>query len=485
VHSGMADAADPAGKSGLPATGGFFGPIKSSIQQYETIYLRHLKLRCGAGCVSSFSMLSVITVAAIALRLAVSPFINEHMSPQHLGLWEYGNSAASLLAGHGFSSPWDTVYQPSAVIPPVFPLIVAVIFHFFGVRTAASILAVHAFDCVVSGLACIPVFLMARRSLGERAAWCAAWGWAFSPYGIYFAATSPWPTHFLLLCLCWLLYLAQDLERSSRLGLWAGFGLLAGIGGLTEPSILVVVPFLMVLACWRLCVLRRRRLLPGVVASLVLAAAISPWMIRNALVFHRFIPMRDSMGLELWMGNNGQNLRWTSSDLSPLHNPEERASYDRGELAFMDHKMQQAKKYIRDHPAWYAGMCARRAVYLWTGYWSFNHDYLEQEPMDLANIPFSTSLTLLAISGLVLAWRERPFEAIRYAGVLFLFPLMYCFTHPEAYYMRPLDPIVGMLDCYAILALRDRIKIKAVRWASVQAPSAAVELPAAEEVMMD
>lgn len=433
----------------------------------------------------SRAMLFVITLVAITLRLAVSPFNNEHMHPEHISLWEYGNSAAALVAGHGFSSPWDTVYQPSAVMPPVFPLIVAVIFHFFGLRTVASILAVHAFDCLASGLACIPVFLMTRRSFGERAAWWAAWGWAISPYGIYFAATSPWSTHLLLLCLCCLLYLAQDLEKSSRLGLWASFGLLAGIGGLTEPSILVVVPFLMVLACWRLSVLRMRWLLPGLVASLVLAATISPWMIRNALVFHRFIPMRDSMGLELWMGNNGHNLRWTSDDLNPLHNQEERASYDKGELAYMDHKMQQAKEYIRDHPAWYVGMCARRAVYLWTGFWSFNRDYLAQEPGDLANIPFSTCLTLLAITGLVLAWRERSFEVIRYAGVLFLFPLIYCFTHPEAYFMRPLDPIVGMLDCYAILALRNRIKIKAVRWASVQAPSAAVELPSAEEVMMD
>lgn len=463
MHSGIADAADLVRKSGLPASRGFFGRIKNSILQHETIYPRFLKLRYGAGCLSSFSRLFVITLAAITLRLAVSPFNNEHMHPEHIGLWEYGNSAASLVAGHGFSSPWDTIYQPSAVMPPVFPLIVAVIFHFFGVRTVASILAVHVFDCLVSGLGCVPVFLMARRSFGERVAGWAAWGWAVSPYGIYFAATSPWSTHLLLLCLCWLLYLAQDLEQSSRLGLWARFGLLAGIGGLTEPSILVVVPFLMVLACWRLSMLRRRWLLPGLVASVALAVTISPWMIRNALVFHRFTPMRDSMGLELWMGNNGHNLRWTSSDLSPLHNPEERASYDRGELAYMDHKMQQAEEYIRDHPAWYVWMCARREVYLWTGFWSFNRDYLAQEPEDLANIPFSTCLTLLAITGLVLAWRERSFEVIRYAGVLVLFPLMYCFTHPETYYMRPLDPIVGMLDCYAILALRDRMRKKLLR----------------------
>jgi hypothetical protein len=33
------------------------------------------------------------------------------------------------------------------------------------------------------------------------------------------------------------------------------------------------------------------------------AATISLWLIRNTVVFRRFIPMRGSMGLELRMGN--------------------------------------------------------------------------------------------------------------------------------------------------------------------------------------
>jgi hypothetical protein len=99
------------------------------------------------------------------------------------------------------------------------------------------------------------------------------------------------------------------------------------------------------------------------------------------MVFHRFIPMRDSMGLELWMGNNGDNLRWTSDDLHPLHDTQELAAYNAGELAYMDHKAAQAKAYIHDHPGWYAWMCMRRAVYLWTGYWSWDQRYLAMEKM--------------------------------------------------------------------------------------------------------
>jgi 4-amino-4-deoxy-L-arabinose transferase-like glycosyltransferase len=403
-------------------------------------------------------LLILVVLVALALRIFVTllPIGGDQMH-----IRQQGRVAEALLAGRGFGSPFRS-NQVAAIMPPVYPLIVAAFFKLFGVQTTASILAVHVFDSALSALACIPVFLMARRSFGERVALWAAWGWAFSPYGIYFAASWAWSTHLLLLCLCWLVVLAQQLEQSPRLGLWAGFGLLAGFAGLVEPSVLVVIPFLLALACWRLRIERKRWLAPGLIACTVMTAAISPWMIRNAMVFHRFIPMRDNMGLELWLGNNGRSVHWTNDDLNPEHNKLELAEYSAtGELAYMDHKMRQAKTYIGDHPGWYAWMCVRRAIYLWTGYWSFNRGYLAQEPMDLANIPFTTCLTLLALLGLMTAWRERPWECIRYAGVLFLFPFMYYFVHPGVYRMRPLDPLIVILGCQSILAISRRVRKRA------------------------
>jgi hypothetical protein len=165
--------------------------------------------------------------------------------------------------------------------------------------------------------------------------------------------------------------------------------------------------------------------------------------------------MRDSMGLEMWLGNNGDSQHWRNGSLHPNHNPAELAEYNAGELAYMDHKARQADAYIHDHPRWYAWMCARRALYLWTGYWSFSSSYLAGEPLDVANVPVASALTLLGFLGLVLAWRKHPFETIRYGGVLFLFPMMYYFSHPEAYRMRPIDPLLVILGCYAILRLRE------------------------------
>jgi hypothetical protein len=408
--------------------------------------------------------LFTIVLIALVLRLAVVPFnrylFEDLMDANHIHAWEPGNVAESLVAGKGFGSSFLSS-RPAASLPPVYPLIVAFFFVLFGVHTAPSILAIHIFDCVTNALACIPIFLIARRSFGERMARWAAWGWAIFPYGIYFSAAWAWGTHLLLLGLCWLLYLAQDMECSSSLRLWAGFGVLAGLTGLTEPSVLSVVPFLMLFACWRLARERKSWFWPGAVASVALLATLSPWMIRNALVFHRFIPMRGNMGLELWMGNNGEDLRWTSDELNPLHNQAELAQYDKlGEVAYMDQKAREAKLQIHNHPRWYAWMCVRRAAYLWTGFWSFNPAYMAEEPMDLPNIPFATLFALIGLSGLFLAWRAAPFEAVRYGLVLFIFPAMYYFSHPEPYDMRPLDPILLLLGCYAVYEIRPLEKVR-------------------------
>lgn len=402
--------------------------------------------------------LLLIMLIGLALRLAITPFneIEGLLNADHLYCWEQGNVARSLIAGHGFGSPLVST-QPSAIMPPVFPLVVALAFKLFGIHTPASILAVHAFNCVISTLATIPIFLLARRTVGMRVSWWAAWAWAFSPYGIYFAAAWAWSTHLLLLGLCWLLYLSQDLAESSSLKLWAGFGALAGFTALCEPSVLLTLPIFMSLAMWQLWRARKAWFTPALFGSIAVFAMLTPWTVRNYKVFHKLIPMRDSMGLEMWMGNNGYDLRWTTDDRHPLHDMQELAEYNRvGELAYMQEKSDEAHAYIAAHPGWYAITCVRRAIYIWTGYWSFSKAYLALEPMDPANIPMATGLTVLSLSGIVFLWRTRRMDAIRFLGVMMVLPMMYYFAHPEPYHLRPLDPLMTMLGCYTIYVWRER-----------------------------
>jgi len=401
-----------------------------------------------------------MALVAFAIRLAVIPFVyDEWLNPYNLLHFEPANVARALLAGHGFGSPFLSD-QPSAIMSPVYPLVLSAIFSIFGIQTAASVFAMLGLNSLFSALACIPIFLVARENFGSRTGHLAGWGWAFFPYGVYFSAEWAWSTHLLLLVLCWMIYLALQLEGSRQLRLWAGFGLLAGFAALIEPVAIPVFGILLAMAVRSLWLERIRWFAPAMIAVLCFASFTAPWAVRNTLVMHRFVPVRSGMGLEMFLGNTGNNLHWRSGANHPNHNPAELAEYNRdGEMAFMDHKMAQAKIYIAEHPGWYVKMCVRRFAYMWTGYWSFDPKYLAEEPLDLANIPVATTITLLALIGLVLSWRFHRDETLRYGLILLAFPMVYYLVHPETYYLRPIDPILVILGSYTLVRIEQKIRL--------------------------
>lgn len=400
------------------------------------------------------SWVTMVSVA-LAVRLAVIPFLyHEWMDPFILAHWAFGLVARSLATGHGFGNVFAET-GPTALLPPVYAYLLAGIFKIFGSETAASIIAALSLNSLFSALTCVPVFLIARRAFGDRVAKWAGWGWAFSPYGVYYGADWAWSTCLVTLELAWLFYFAWRLEDSRRTRDWLLFGLFGGLAALTEPVTLAVVPLLGLWTLYR----RLRRGLPWAAslatAALGALAIMSPWLVRNYEVFHRFIPVRSGFGLELYIGNNGYSTRWVNSSLHPNHNDAELWEYTAlGEVAYMDFKRLQAADYIRSHPGWYAWMTGRRMVYMWTGYWSFDREYLKDEPLDPPNIFVNTTLSVLGLLGLRRLFQRESDLAARFAIVLLFYPLAYYFSHPETYYFRPADPLIVILAAVTVAGRR-------------------------------
>src|ERR1700738_728411 len=133
-----------------------------------------------------------MVVVALALRLTVVAFLYpERLNPDR-DHWRFagetGRIAQSMVEGRGFSSPFRGSTGPTAIMPPVYPSLLAGVFRLFGIYTKASALVMLSLDSLFSALTCIPVFFISRRSFGERTAVWAGWAWAFFPYAIYFSA---------------------------------------------------------------------------------------------------------------------------------------------------------------------------------------------------------------------------------------------------------------------------------------------------------
>lgn len=409
-----------------------------------------------------------MTIVALVVRLLVIPFVyTDWTDPFVLDHWAFGLVARSIVTGHGFGNVFAPSTGATAVLPPVYSYLLAGIFKLLGPETKASILAALSLNSLFSAMTCIPVFMLARRAFGDRVAKWAGWGWVFSPYGVYYGADWAWSTCLVTLELAWLFYWAWRLESSSRIRDWLLFGICGGFAALTEPVVLSVVPLL---ALWTIYHRARQGQPwsdPLIAGALGAIAIMSPWLLRNYETFHRFIPVRSGYGLELYIGNNGYSTRWVNSSLHPNHNDAELTEYERvGETAYMDHKKQQAETYISAHPGWFAWMTARRALYMWTGYWSFSHEYLKDEPLDPPNILVNTIMTILGWIGLWRVFCRDRSLGVRFSIVLFMFPLAYYFSHPETYYFRPVDPLIVVL---AALTVAGRSKKVAFLQASANA----------------
>jgi 4-amino-4-deoxy-L-arabinose transferase-like glycosyltransferase len=419
-----------------------------------------LKLRAGRGFWRRPEFWMVI--AALVIRLAVMPFlIGEQLNPERdhwrFG-YETGRIAKSIVEGHGFSSPLFSDTGPTAWMTPVYPYIVAGFFKVFGLYSTASAIALLAFNALISALTCIPIFLIARKTFGARAANWAGWLWVVFPYGIYFPMERIWETWLATLFLSILFLMALRLEeRPARMYVWLGFGALWGLTALTSPTVLSVFPFLIGWICYRLARKREVWLGPLAVTIVALGLVVCPWFIRNYEVFHRFIPFRDNMGMVLRLGTKGHTSHWAAYELGPWHNQAEWDEFQNlGELGYMAKEKRQAMDFIKANPGWYVWTTMRRAVFLWTGYWSFSRDYLREEPLDPPNIFVCTTCTVLALFGLWLAFRRKRKTALPYAMVLFVFPAIYYITSPEAYYRRPIDPLFVVLIAYALTSSRLR-----------------------------
>lgn len=398
-----------------------------------------------------------MVLVALAIRLVVVGFVYPYWLNPKRDYYEFGYEpgrvARSLALGQGISNPLHGATGPTALVMPVYPAILAGCFKLFGIYSKGAAIAILSLGSLFSALTCIPVFLIGLRSFDLRTAKIAGWIWALFPNAIYFSANWMWATCLTTFFLCLLVLAVLYLQASSSRLAWMGFGLGCGVASLTEPNVMSALPLLGVWACYRLHRRKQGWFAPACLAALAFIVVVSPWFLRNYEVFHRFIPFRDGLGLELYVGNNGYTAHWANGSIRPSNSPTELAEYAQsGELAYVAHKRQQALTFIRAHKAWFLGMTLRRALYLWTGFWSFRQTYLKQEPLDPPNITLNLVLLGLAVAGLRRAFQENRAEVAPYLILFLFFPLVYCITHPEVYYMRPLDPFMILLAAYALAA---------------------------------
>ena len=414
----------------------------SSVQSKKQL-LRDLAWPVAIGCMLRFSIGVCV----------YQNFLNPDRDHWEFG-YEMGRIARSIATGHGFGNPYWADTGPTAILTPVYPYLLAGIFSVFGVFTKASALVMVLVNCTLSALTAVPIFLIARKAFDDATAKFASLVWTFFPYSIYFAVATMWYHAFVGLLLAVIVLLALHLQTRDDLGGWLALGALFGFAALTNPVIAGVAPPVGIWLMHRLAQQKKRWIRAGTSGLLAMMLLVLPWQMRNSSLLHQRIPLKDGFWMEVCVGNVNNTLHWWDAGQHPSGGDEAKSEFARlGEIHYMAAKRQDALGYIKAHPGLYVWRSMRHVVFLWTGFWSFQSDYLRMEPFDPENIVVTTTISILAMFGLRRLFRREhsAHNAALFAIVLVVYPLPYYLSHVDPGFRHPIDPLVILLASSALL----------------------------------
>ncbi|HEX6790528.1 MAG TPA: glycosyltransferase family 39 protein [Candidatus Krumholzibacteria bacterium] len=305
--------------------------------------------------------LLAICVVAFAIRLALVLHAGERvLVDDETG---YDNIALNVVGGHGYRVGYgDTPPHPTAARGPTYVFYVAAFYAVFGHHVVPPLVG----HCLLDVLSCILAYYIALRLFrSARGALMAAALYALYPPFIFNATQ----------------LITETVTNATFLGALAAFlrfvdtrrtgdllvsGLCVGLGTLIKP------PMAPLGAVFALALGRTlgwgRAIRAGAITCVVTALVLSPWIIRNQLVFHEFIPGVTLVGYTFWGGTAPGNAMHTVGSMADPAVPDSvRAQVEQvhGELERSHWFMEQGMQVIKRDPGRYVILSFLKIPQLW------------------------------------------------------------------------------------------------------------------------
>jgi 4-amino-4-deoxy-L-arabinose transferase-like glycosyltransferase len=402
--------------------------------------------------------LPLIVIVALGLRLTFAWDYQAQTPHRALSalpfLFESGNIAYSLASGHGFGSPFRVDTGPTAWMPPLYPLLLAGIMRVFGIYTYHSWVAAVLMNICFSTLACIPICYAGKRVGGPGLAAGAAALWAIFPNSILLSFQSLWDASLSALLGATLIWATLRLSDKAKQRDWIAYGLLWGVALMANAVVLSLLPPLLGWAAYRTRDLRNA----GIACGVVILCCV-PWTIRNYRVMHGLVPLRSTLGLQLWVGNNADaHVVWLGEQ-HPIHDTAERERYvAMGELAYMSEKRQNATQYILSFPQHEFDLVGGRFIMFWSGGSLHPLDDFIHNPSAWFRyvLFFNLCAAFGAPIGILFLFRRHSIYGFPLAAGPVLFPFAYYLTLAAPRYKHPIDPVLMLLLAIALLAFNKK-----------------------------
>ena len=351
---------------------------------------------------------------------------------------------------------------------PLYPYFLAFVYRFL----SPGYMAVRVVQAILGSASAVLVYLIGRRTFGERAGLLA--GLLAGAYWmlIYFDGElliNVFENLFNLLFL-WLVLRAAERDR---LRAWFPVGLALGLSAIARPTILA---FIVVLVPW-MAWMRRDGLLARVAAVVAGAAiVILPVTARNLVVAHDFVPIAWQGGINFYLGNHGGAngwsaqapelpLDWWGGYNATISIPEKAAGHPLKRSAVDRYWFHRGLGWMRAHPGAGAALMARKFALFWTSFeFGNNQDvYFFRRYSALLRGPLLHFglVAPLALAGMLLFTRGAK------RALLTLFVLLYMATIVAFFVCDKLRlPVVPLLIIFAaalVVAAWDALRARRLR----------------------
>ena len=361
--------------------------------------------------------------------------------------WEMGCLGKAVAEGRGFSDPFCAGTGPSAWEPPLYPYLIGGVFKVFGTYSNASAWVLLTINSWFSALTCIPIYLIARKTLGENVARWSGWAWALFPYVWYWSIHWVWDTTISPFLLAIIFMITLQLEEWEGPSGWILFGAFWGVVALANPSTISFLPVSGLWAWYRRQKRGHKSLGRFAIASLVFFIIVGPWLVRNHQVFGKWVFIRNDFGQQFALGNGDAARGWSMVHQQPNLNPGELERFKQmGELAYAEARQREAMSFIRRNPARWLVITVEKIFYYWGGI---------PRPGDNA-VVIAIRMSLFLLSSILAFWGAiRAFRQDRPGAWLFLllllvYPAIYYIVYPHARYRHPIEPELMILLVYVI-----------------------------------
>jgi 4-amino-4-deoxy-L-arabinose transferase-like glycosyltransferase len=405
--------------------------VSSTWHRFNASIERHELLTLGA-----------LVLGALLVRLIVMFSLQTYQFPTEKSMGaEMGWIARNLVNGEGFKV--DIYY---AWMAPLYPFILSLVFRLFGSYSPSSAIATLVMQSFVSSLVVIPIYFIGKRLFSQGAGYIAALLWVFYPSSLKYAIKSVWSSSLTALGLALMVLLFLRLSyRSERT--WDALlcGLVIGLTALSNPVVITFAPVAALWLLWRSRGNLKTTLGQLAVIGITAIALLMPWIIRNYRIFHQFVPVKSTFGVNLWQGNYGPNInQWTAGKgfwykVEDLFTEEEVAyllSLNEVERAniFRD----RAIEFIVTNPGTFVKYTLQR-IYLFWRLYTYRLDAV-----------FLVPLYSLAWIGIIISRRHWP-DTILLLLLFAVFPIPYYLTIADTHrYRFPIEALILVFVAYAV-----------------------------------